>query len=102
RLSFPESFLLFNSNVEAIKQALTNAPERFQENVAGVIISLPNADGNMERFEVFEASNFEPELQAKYPQIRSYVGSGIDDKLATLRMSVDPSGIQTIVFRTGK
>mgnify|MGYP003672889123 CR=1 FL=1 len=56
----------------------------------------------VEKFEVFEASNFDSDLQAQYPSIRSYVGIGLDDKNAQIRLSVDPNGIQTMVFRAGK
>ena len=101
RESFPSNFALYSLNLEAFKTVLTTTPDRFlaQE---GVIITLPNAEGEMERFELFEASNFEPELQAQYPDIRSYVGIGIDDKKAQLRMSIDPKGVQTMIFRAGK
>src|SRR5690606_37941794 len=99
RLSFPDEFRLVGSNLTIIRQALANAPQRFTSQ-AGVIISIPNADGGMERYEVFEASNFEPGLQSQFPEIRSYSGKGIDDPMATLRMSIDPKGIQGMIFRT--
>ena len=63
---------------------------------------LPNADGQIEQFEVFEASNFEPALQAQFPEIRAFSGKGITDKSATLKLSISPQGIQTMVFRTEK
>jgi hypothetical protein len=56
----------------------------------------------MEKFEVYEASNFEPDLQAKFPEIRAFSGRGITDKYATLKLSISPQGIQTMVFRTDK
>lgn len=102
RLSFPTEFKMFRLDADVIRQALTTAPTRFAGRTSGVVISLPNVDGNFERFEMFEASNFDQALQAQFPQIRSYVGRGIDDKLALLRLSVDPSGIQTMIFRTDK
>ncbi|CAM3347444.1 Propanediol utilization protein [Flavobacterium longum] len=102
RLSFPTEFKMFRLDADVIRQALATAPTRFAGRASGVVISLPNVDGNFERFEMFEASNFDSALQAQFPQIRSYVGRGIDDKLALLRMSVDPSGIQTMIFRTDK
>jgi subtilisin-like proprotein convertase family protein len=100
RISFPDEFKTFKLSLQIIREALANAPQRFGGKASGVVIALPNAQGGLEKFEVFEASNFEPALQAQFPQIRSYFGRGIDDKKATLRMSVDPSGIQTMVFRT--
>ncbi|RZJ28670.1 MAG: hypothetical protein EOO48_09310, partial [Flavobacterium sp.] len=102
RQSFPEEFKMFKLSAQMLRDVLANAPQRFGSHTTGVIISLPNADGAIERFEMFEASNFEPALQAQFPEIRSYVGRGVDDKKALLRMSVDPSGIQAMVFRTDK
>ncbi|WP_428230940.1 reprolysin-like metallopeptidase [Flavobacterium sp.] len=65
-------------------------------------ITFPNSSGILERFTVWESSNFEPELQAKYPEIRAYEGSGLDDKTAKIHFSVAPIGVQTMVFRADK
>ncbi|MGC2237551.1 MAG: reprolysin-like metallopeptidase [Pyrinomonadaceae bacterium] len=67
---------------------------------ASTVISLPNANGGLELFEVFEASNFEPDLQMQFPEIRAFSGRGITDRYATLKLSISPQGIQTMVFRT--
>jgi hypothetical protein len=64
------------------------------------IVSLPTAAGGIEQFELFEASNFEPELQAKFPEIRSFSGRGLTDKFASVKLSVSPHGVQGTVFRT--
>jgi hypothetical protein len=40
------------------------------------------------KFLVWESSNFEPELQAKYPDIRAYAGVGITDPTASLNFLV--------------
>ena len=102
RETFPQEYKLMQLNVSTMKQALRSAPDRTSGATKGVIISLPNAEGVLERFEVFEASNFEAELQAQFPEIRSYAGNGIDDKFARLRMSIDPRGIQTMIHRADK
>jgi hypothetical protein len=92
---------LYSFDTQIFKQQLANAPERFS-GLSGKIISIPNVEGNMEKFEVWEASNFEPELQAKFPDIRSFVGVGIDDPYAYLRFSLSPQGIQTMTLRPGQ
>jgi len=74
------------------KSALSNTTE----------ITIPNTEGTLERFSVWESSNFDPELQAKYPEIRAYEGRGIDDKNAKIHFSVAPIGLQTMVFRVAK
>jgi len=100
RLAFPKEFKLFDLNVDPLRQQLFSITDK--QSGYSTIISLPNADGGVERFEVFEASNFDPALQAKYPQIRAYSGRGITDKYATLKLSISPQGIQTMVFRADK
>ncbi|MDI9311898.1 MAG: zinc-dependent metalloprotease family protein [Limnohabitans sp.] len=98
RSNYPKEFKLFSLNIDPLRQELfsiVGATSRKQS----TIISLPNADGQIEDFEVFEASNFDPELQARFPEIRAYSGKGITDKNATLKLSIAPNGIQTTVFR---
>ena len=64
-------------------------------------INLPDADGNLEQFEIVEASNFEPALQARFPEIRAYSGKSLSKPGSTLKISLDGQGIQTMVFRPG-
>ncbi|HMJ46412.1 MAG TPA: zinc-dependent metalloprotease family protein, partial [Ferruginibacter sp.] len=100
RLSFPTTFKLFNLNAAPFRQELFSIAGSNAINQS-TVITLPNADGNLEQFVVVEASNFEPALQSRFPQIRSYSGKGITDPYATLKLSISPQGIQTMVFRTG-
>jgi subtilisin-like proprotein convertase family protein len=67
----------------------------------GVIISLPTASGKLERFQVWEFSNMAPELQAKFPDIRSYVGTGVEDPTVYLRFSNSPVGFSSMITRSG-
>ncbi|MBP6430754.1 MAG: zinc-dependent metalloprotease [Ferruginibacter sp.] len=101
RLAFPKEFKLFSISNNAIKQQLFTIVDAngLQKST---VISLPNANGELEQFEVYEASNFEPELQARFPEIRAFSGKGITDKYATLKLSYSPQGIQTMVFRADK
>jgi hypothetical protein len=100
RLSFPKEFKLFDLDLPTLRQQLFKVVDNSQGH--STVISLPNVDGNLEQFEVYEASNFEPALQARFPEIRAFSGKGITDKYATLKLSISPQGIQTMVFRTGK
>ena len=101
RLAYPKEFRLFNLNTEVLRQQLFSVVGA-NANKHATVITLPNADGNLEQFEVVEASNFEPALQEKFPEIRAYSGKGITDKYATLKLSISPQGIQTMIFRTEK
>ncbi|MGA9638707.1 reprolysin-like metallopeptidase [Flavobacterium sp.] len=93
-----DSPLLYSLDLLSFKQALPNAINKTAKSVSAQI-SIPNRDGKLELFSVSESSNFESELQSKYPDIRAYEGMGITDKKARLSFSVSPKGIQTIVLR---
>ncbi|MGV3695473.1 zinc-dependent metalloprotease [Flavobacterium sp.] len=80
------------------KQTLANVKER-TSGQAGVEIQLPNINGELEKFLVWESSNFAPELQAQFPEIRAYVGKGITDPSAIVNFSLAPKGIKTMIFR---
>ncbi len=98
RLSFPAQFRLFNLQHDNLRQALMRAVD----GRSSIRVSLPNAEGALEEYEVFEASNFEPDLQARFPEIRAFSGRGLTDRAATLKLSFAPQGLQTMVFRPGR
>ncbi|WDF63312.1 zinc-dependent metalloprotease [Flavobacterium sp. KACC 22763] len=93
--------LYYKLNASLLSSKLASASNKTAKNTTSEI-TIPNTDGILERFSVWESSNFDPELQAKYPEIRSYEGRGIDDKNAKIHFSVAPIGMQTMVFRTAK
>ena len=100
RVSFPKEYLLFNLDLNPLREELFKVNNNILKHTT--IISLPNAEGFLEEFEIVEASNFEADLQAQFPEIRAYSGKGITDINATLKISISPQGIQTMIFRTDK
>ena len=92
---------LLEFNAVEFKQSLTTVSQK-SSGQAGTIIQFPNSNGELEKFQVWESSNFEPALQAQFPEIRAYIGKGITDPSAVLNFSVSPRGIQTMVFRADK
>lgn len=100
RPSFPKEFKLFELNVAPLSRDLHAIADNKERH--STVIFLPNADGGIEMFEVVEASNFEPELQARFPEIRAYSGRSLSDPTSTLKLSLSPQGIQTMVFRTDR
>ena len=92
-----EEMLLFQLDEVGMKNTLTKINNKSSQE--SVEINIPNSDGTLERYTVQESSNFAPELQSKYPEIRSYKGIGITDKTATAYFSYSPQGMQTMVIR---
>lgn len=97
RASMPSEYQLFSINLQSLKNQLLFAPLD-TENNSNVFISFPNADGILESFKIFEAPIMEKGLSDKFPDIKSYIGKGVDDKTATIRFSVTIFGLHTITF----
>lgn len=92
-----ENQRLFTFDQATFKASLTGVTKRFSGG-AGVLITLPTSKGT-EQFRVWEKSNFDPALQARYPDIRAYIGIGVNDGTARAYFSLDPKGIQVMILR---
>src|SRR5436190_2068262 len=95
RVSYPKEFKLFNLNAAPFRQKLFSVLDK--QTRPSTIISLPNAVGNLEQFEIFEASNFEPALQAQFPEIKSGIGAAdltgsSNGTLKTMRLAQSCNG----------
>jgi PKD repeat protein len=97
RSSFPKTYHLFQLDLNLFKSRLMNAPILFSNNgQPALVLEFPNADGNYEKFAVYESSIMDPLLEAKFPMIKTYAAQGIDDPTATMRFSVTQFGLHTM------
>ncbi|MBN8862408.1 MAG: T9SS type A sorting domain-containing protein [Sphingobacteriales bacterium] len=93
RMIVPDRFRTSELNVAALKSFLWALPS--EENVisnrsTAQVIALPMPDGTMARFKIWESSIQEPALQARFSEIRTFRGQGIDDPYATIRCDFNP------------
>ncbi len=97
----PNHYAVFDLDFNRFKEVLVNTPEEDLTNAAAVgnIISLPLPDGQTGRFKIWETSIFHPNMSARYPQLKSYRGIGIDDIGTAVRMAVSPKGVH-LAFHT--
>ncbi|MDQ1856537.1 zinc-dependent metalloprotease [Chryseobacterium sp. WLY505] len=92
---------LFHLNITGLKNVLAKASEKLTEK-SEVIISFPNSAGKMENFKVTENSNFEPELAAKYPDIKSYIGEGLEEQASKVYFSISSLGLSSMEIYSDK
>ncbi len=98
-----KNFKIFELNLQSFRQNLFNAPLRGATNqFSNKIIQVPNEQGIMESFMIYEAPVLSPSLSLKYPEIKSYVGYKTDGSGTRIRMSVSPKGIQTMISYTDR
>ncbi len=103
RPASPVQYRTVSANVESLQSLLSRAPMEFQNDVtaktSGFIFSLPTPDGKMERFSVVESPVMAPELAAKFPQIKTYNGQGVDDPSATVRFGWTLKGFHALIIK---
>ena len=100
----PNKSILVSLDIESFKLRLLNIAKRgLSSDNEGVRFDFPNQEGNFESYLVKEASVMTPELQAQYPEIRAYVGKGIDNPTAIIRFSLSPQkGLSSMVLSDKK
>ncbi|WP_162128403.1 reprolysin-like metallopeptidase [Flavobacterium phycosphaerae] len=90
---------LFELDINGLKQRLVNAPKRFaSKEKSNITVSFPNSEGQLENFYIQETSNMDAALAAKYPDIKSYVGQGIENPTARVYFSLSPLGLQSMII----
>ncbi len=98
RATTPSQYQLFSLDFDALKLKLKQAPLDSQGIQSDLVIDFPNPEGKLDQYSVYEAPVMEAELANKYPDIKSYVGKGINDPTATIRFSVTLFGLHTMTL----
>ena len=99
KASVPSEAKAFKLDLATVKQVLSSAPKRGEVLPANsnVILNFPSSNGALESFRIIEASVMAPELQAQFPNMRSYAGQGVDNPSSTIRFSIsDKKGITSM------
>ena len=97
----PEKYRTLALDLAALDGLLAAAP---LENVtdlaqpqADVILGLPLPDGGFGRFRAVESPIMEPGLAAKFPEISTYRGQGVDDPAASVRFDRTSAGFHAMI-----
>jgi hypothetical protein len=96
----PKSYRRLRLNQAARAQLLRRAPLEFTKAAVGspLVMTLPMPNGAFSRFLVEESPIMEAALAARFPEIKTYRGRGIDDRTATARFDWTPKGLHAIVL----
>jgi len=94
RQIIPIKYETFRVNANALQTVLAAAPLEANVNVhaSNHIISIPMPDGQVAEFRFVESPIMAPELAARYPEIKTYLGQGINDPSASIRFDLTTKG----------
>lgn len=98
RASIPDKFELFSVDFSQLKNQLLNAPLDTSGLESNVVVSFPDYNGKISDYVIYEAPVMEKALADKYPDIKSYVGKGVEDKTATIRFSTTVFGLHLMMI----
>lgn len=88
----------YKFDLTALREQLKNAPEAGKGGNA-VIVSLPTADGRIERFSVYSSPVVEKSMADRY-ELGAYAGTGLDNPHKQIRFSTAPNDFQSMTFNT--
>ncbi|MBS1621258.1 MAG: T9SS type A sorting domain-containing protein [Bacteroidetes bacterium] len=92
RMVTPEKFRSSILDNPSMKNFLWSLPS--EKNISNrqqtPILELPMPDGKTSKFHIWESPLMDPQLAAKYPEIKTFEGQGIDDPYATIRLDYNP------------
>ncbi len=100
RYIIPQSYRTLELDLQDLTSALNQVPH---ENLVRVKysafnISLPMPDNRFETFKIVESPVMAEELEAKYPNIKTFVGQGVTDGTSRVRFDITPAGFHAIIF----
>jgi hypothetical protein len=99
----PEQYLTYALDIATVRQVLATAPkgsELAQGEGTPIIIELPMPNGTFMAFKVWDFEIMHPDLQAQYPEIRSFEGEAVDNPTIRICLDFTPRGFHAMTLRT--
>lgn len=99
-----ERYRLVTLNQDGLRPLLLHTPLELTDAAKStqVVITLPLPNGEFARFQIEESPIMASGLAAKFPEIKTYRGQGMDDMTASVRFDWTPMGLHALILREGE
>jgi len=100
RVIIPTTYRTLKLDFSNMKTFLQSAPDEdlVSVNQSSFIINLPLPNGEFKAFRMVYSPVMADELAAKYPNIKTYLGQGIDDRTASVRFDITQHGFHAMIL----
>ena len=102
----PSKHLTFELNLVTLIKQLKKSPKRFSDEARNEatlpIAQMPDADGEMQSYQFVKSSVMHPKLDAKYPEINTYIGYNIDKPGVIIHCGVSHKGFHGMIKSPGE
>ena len=95
----PQQYRSLSLNIPQLKILLSKAPMEFSLGIGtpSVNFEMPLPDGRFANFNILESPIMEPELAAKYPELKTYIGYGLTEGIYNVRFDLTPIGFHAMI-----
>ncbi|MGZ3866709.1 MAG: reprolysin-like metallopeptidase [Bacteroidia bacterium] len=103
RVIVPQKYKTYHLVSDNLKQALWNAPSEKDARLQNspTVIELPMPDGTMKKYRVVNSPVMAPELQAAYPEIRTFNIMGVDEPGIYGKLDFSEMGFHAWIRKVG-
>jgi len=99
RQIIPQEYRTLSLNITELKRILNQVPLEFsqQAGTSSINLELPLPNGGFGIFNILESPIMEPELAAKFPELKTYIGYGLTEGIFNVRFDFTPSGFHAMI-----
>ena len=104
RYIVPTSYLTLKLDLKQMSKILSQAPMTRTPEVKTkpTFLDIPWPDGSIKTFQIIESPVMEKGLMDKFPEIKTYAGSEVDDHSKYIKLDLTPQGFHAMILTAGE
>ncbi len=99
----PERKVIYNYDYNSLRSILRAAPQEsyFDRGLPGLKLNLPNPEGGLTEFDIYESPILSEPEYSQYPNIRTYIAVNQANKIEHGRIDITEQGFHAMIFTDG-
>ncbi|HMY84712.1 MAG: T9SS type A sorting domain-containing protein [Saprospiraceae bacterium] len=99
----PERKVFFNYDYNSLRSILRTAPQEsyFDRGLPGLKLHLPNPEGGLTEFDIYESPILSEPEYSQFPNIRTYIAVNQANKIEHGRIDITEHGFHGLIFTDG-